>query len=100
MTAGLADADGLGSFTYQWQRNGIDVGGATSATYTLGDTDVGALIRVAVSYTDGQGFAESSTSATVPIAGVNDPHTGTPVVDGTRQETQTLTATLIERPRS
>ncbi len=60
-TSGLADADGLGTFSYQWQRDGANIGGATNATYTLGDADVGAAIRVVVSYTDGQGFAETET---------------------------------------
>ena len=31
----------LGAFSYQWLRNGVDIGGATGATYTLGDDDVG-----------------------------------------------------------
>src|SRR6476660_8349967 len=73
-TSGLADADGLGTFAYQWQRNGVNVSGATSSTYALGDADVGSTIRVVVSYTDGQGFAESSTSSpTGAVAAVNDP---------------------------
>ena len=37
----LADADGLGTISYQWQRDGGDVAGATGTTYTLGDADVG-----------------------------------------------------------
>src|SRR6185437_11158495 len=92
-TSGLADADGLGTFAYQWQRNGVNVSGATSSTYSLGDADVGSTIRVVVSYTDGQGFAESSTSsATGAVAAVNDPHTGTVTITGTASEDQTLTA--------
>ena len=49
--------------SYHWQRDGSDVTGATGATYTLGDADVGAQISVVASYTDGQSFAEISTSA-------------------------------------
>jgi hypothetical protein len=37
----LADADGLGSITYQWQRGGVDINGATANTYTLVQADVG-----------------------------------------------------------
>jgi hypothetical protein len=33
--------------------------GADQATYTLGDADVGGTVRVVVSYTDGQGFANA-----------------------------------------
>ena len=92
-TAGLADADGLGAFAYQWQRNGVNIGGATNSIYTLGDADVGATMTVKVSYTDGQGFAENSTSAaTSGVQAVNDPHTGTVVITGTATEDQILTA--------
>ena len=39
----------------------------------LGDADVGATITVVVSYTDGQGFAESIDSApTAAVTNVND----------------------------
>ncbi len=92
-TSGIADGDGLGAFSYQWQRNGANIGGATGSTYVLGDADVGTNIRVIVSYTDGDGTAESLTSATVgPVANVNDAPTGAPLVTGTATEDQTLTA--------
>jgi len=94
----VADADGLGTFHYDWQRNTgsgyVSIGAADQATYTLGDADVGGLIRVVVSYTDGQGFANSINSAgTAAIAGVNDPHTGGVSITGTATEDQVLTAT-------
>ncbi len=89
----LADADGLGPISYQWQRDGVDIAGATNSTYTLADADVGANITVVASYTDGNGTPESVTSAgTGPIANVNDTPTGAPVVTGTPTENQTLTA--------
>ncbi len=92
-TASIADTDGLGVFSYQWQRNGVAIGGATGSAYTLGDADVGASIRVIVSYTDGNGTAESLTSAAVgPVANVNDAPSGAPIVTGTTTEDQTLTA--------
>ena len=55
----LADADGLGPISYQWQGDGVDIAGATGATYTLTQADVGTLITVVARYTDGQGTAES-----------------------------------------
>ena len=33
----LADADGLGAISYQWQRDGANIAGATGTTYTLGE---------------------------------------------------------------
>ncbi|MFK8030204.1 MAG: LamG-like jellyroll fold domain-containing protein, partial [Gammaproteobacteria bacterium] len=72
-TSGIADEDGLGAFSYQWLRDGVAVSGATSNTYTLDDPDVGANMTVTVSYIDGEGNAESTTSDAVgPVAGVND----------------------------
>ena len=76
-TSTLADADGLGTLHYQWQRDGgagFGNVGSDQATYMLGDADVAANIRVVVSYTDGHGVNESVTSAAVgPVANVNDP---------------------------
>ncbi|GAB5404685.1 MAG: hypothetical protein Aurels2KO_29160 [Aureliella sp.] len=89
----IADADGLGTISYQWQRNGVDISGATSSTYTLGDADVGAAIRVVASYTDGNGTDETVTSAaTSAITNVNDTPTGSVTISGTATENQTLTA--------
>ena len=79
-----ADADGLGVFSYQWQRDGVVIAGATSSTYTLTDADVGAIITVTASYTDGQGSAESVTSAgTTAVTNVNDAPTGLVTISGT-----------------
>ena len=62
-----ADPDGTGSVaTTQWLRNGVAITGATNATYTLVAGDLGTTISVRVSYTDGQGFAETATT----VAGV------------------------------
>ncbi|TPL71193.1 hypothetical protein FJ941_28830, partial [Mesorhizobium sp. B2-3-13] len=93
----LADADGLGTISYQWQRNSgsgfTNIGGATNTTYTLGDTDVGATVRVVASYTDGHGMAEAVPSAaTAAIANVNDAPTGSVTVAGGATEDQVLTA--------
>jgi hypothetical protein len=89
----LADEDGIGSVSYQWQRNGEDIGGATGSNYVLGDADVGAAIRVVASYTDLHGTLESVTSAsTAAVANVNDAPVGLPFISGTATEDQTLTA--------
>ena len=89
----LADGDGLGAISYQWQRDGVDITGATASTYTLVDADVGAVMTVVASYTDGQGKAESVTSAaTVAVTNVNDTPTGTVAISGVAEEDQVLTA--------
>ena len=69
-TSAIADADGLGSFSYQWiRRSGgtdSDISGATNSTYTILTDDRGKTIKVRVSFTDGRDFSESRTSAATP----------------------------------
>ena len=90
----LADVDGLGAISYQWQRGGVNIAGATGATYTTTQADVGQLLRVVGSYTDGQGAAESvASSDTTAVANVNDAPTGSVTIDDTTPtQGQTLTA--------
>ena len=93
-TGGISDADGLGTFSYQWLRDGATIGGATASTYTLGDADVGAQISVQVSYTDGGSTAEGPLTSTPvgPVANINDAPVGIPTISGTASKGQTLTA--------
>jgi VCBS repeat-containing protein len=92
--AGISDADGLGAFGYQWLRNGVAIGGATSNTYTLGDADVGTQMSVQVSYTDAHGTNEGplTSAQTAAIGNVNDAPVGVPTISGTTTENQTLSA--------
>jgi outer membrane protein OmpA-like peptidoglycan-associated protein len=90
----LADADGLGTISYQWNRGGSAISGATSSTYVLAQADVGQTLTVTASYTDGGGTSESETSAaTAAIANVDDAPTGTVTINGTATEDGTLTVT-------
>ena len=100
LTAGntLADADGLGTISYQWQtsNDGVtwsNITGATATTYTLTQSHVGRKVRVVASYTDGFGTQESVNSvATVAVVNVNDTPTGSVTVSGTATQGQILTA--------
>ena len=103
LTATATDANGLpdaADITYQWQRsddqgNFANIANATAQTYTLGDADVGRTVRVQVSYTDGQGTAESVTSAaTTAVTNTNDDPTGAVTISGTVTEGETLTADI------
>ena len=62
-TVGIADAGGLGTFSYQWLAGGAAIPGATSSTYELTSAEVGDAISLTVTFTDGEGFPESLTSA-------------------------------------
>ncbi|WP_372718456.1 DUF4347 domain-containing protein [Novipirellula sp.] len=91
-TSGIADADGLGSFVYQWTRDGSAIAGATSSTYTLSAADVGRAMRVSVSFTDTLGSAEGPlvSNATANVVGVNTApvmtNTQVNVISGQRSE--------------
>ncbi|MEN9359378.1 MAG: hypothetical protein RL095_913, partial [Verrucomicrobiota bacterium] len=68
-TTGLADVNGLGAFTYQWQNSSdgvtwTDIVGATASTYDLQLSDLRKYVRVAVSFIDAAGFTETATYAT------------------------------------
>jgi hypothetical protein len=98
-TSGISDADGLGAFSYQWLRDGVDIGGATASTYTLGDADVGSQISAQVSYLDGNGTAEGplASAQTAAVSNVNDAPTGgvgidngTPVLGDTLKASNNL----------
>ena len=62
-------ASGSAPLAYQWQRNGVNIAGATSATYTFtaATADNGALYRVLVS--NGAGSVLSS-SATLTVSNI------------------------------
>lgn len=79
-TAAIADLDGLGPFSYQWQESAdgitwVDIAGATGASFAPdGDpgqqfgAQAGLQLRVAVSFTDGAGGDELVVSnATAPV---------------------------------
>ena len=94
-TSGIADADGLGTFAYQWVRGAdTNIAGATGSTYQPVAADVGDTLKVRVSWTDGGGTAEALTSApTAPVtAAGNQAPTGAPTITGTAQVGRTLTA--------
>ena len=89
----LADADGLGSVSYQWLANGVAIAGATTGSYKLVQGDVNKTITVKASYTDALGTKEVVTSsASTPVANFNDGVTGTVTISGTATQNQTLTA--------
>jgi hypothetical protein len=57
-TSSLTDLDGLGSFAYQWFRDGVEIRSENSQNYQLNGLDIGSKISVRVSYTDGAGMNE------------------------------------------
>ncbi len=55
------------SYAYQWQRDGVDISGATSTTYTLLLGDLGKTITPIVTASNGAGATDTPTAASNPI---------------------------------
>ena len=97
-TSGIADENGLENvtFSYQWLADDDAIAGATGSTHTLADADEGKAIKVQVSFTDDAGNDETLTSAATDAVTAapqpNNPATGAPVISGTVQVGETLTA--------
>jgi Ca2+-binding RTX toxin-like protein len=69
----IADVDGLAPFSYEWQAfNGtawVAIAGATAASFTPTQSQVGNPIRLQVRYTDGGGTTETVFSAATNVVG-------------------------------
>lgn len=78
------------TFTRQWKRNGVNIGGATNTTYVVQAADVGQNITVTVTGTNITGSSNATSTATaIAVAPAN---TVAPSISGTPQVGQTLTA--------
>ena len=100
LTASQGTWSGLGStYTYHWQHslNGgatwTAISGATATTYSLGLSDEGTLLRVAVTATNADGTATTTSAATAPVAAAPPVNATAPSVTGTAQRTATLVST-------
>jgi sugar lactone lactonase YvrE len=66
-------ATGTAPLAYQWQRNGVDIAGATTTTYTITATvlgDSGAVFRAVVSNVAGSATSNNATLTVVAAAPV------------------------------
>lgn len=77
-------ASGTASLRYQWQRNGANISGATSTTYTLQSTaaaDTGATFRAVVNNDFGSATSNSATltvlTNSAPTGSISSPTAGT-----------------------
>ncbi|MGC4175055.1 hypothetical protein [Demequina sp.] len=81
-------------FTYQWKRNGGNIGSATSSSYTLTPADLGATITVAVTGTKAGYITTSKTSAGSVVAEGAFASAPAPTVTGTLIAGNVLTANV------
>ena len=95
-TSNLRDPDGeITNFTYQWIRDDREVIGATNATYTLTQADVGLPISLRVGFTDANGTVDSRTTPnTIAVVDVDDPVIGNIYIDGIVQVGRILTLNI------
>lgn len=56
------------TYTYQWQRNGSPISGATSSTYVLVSADAGANVSCVVTATNSKGSASASSNSIAVIS--------------------------------
>ncbi|WGO99692.1 polysaccharide lyase family 7 protein [Saccharophagus degradans] len=96
LTANVSDPAGVSSaVSYQWQADGVDIAGATSATYKLTAEDESKIITVTASYIDDAGFAENiQSNATTAVAARNENTEGSLQIQGERLAGATLRAVL------
>ena len=65
--------NGPTAFAFQWQRDGVDVGGATSPSYVVSAADLGQTIACRVTASNNVGSRNSTSAAVIPP---NNPTTG------------------------
>ena len=95
----ISDRDGWdpATFGYQWLAGDAEITGATSSSYTVTDAVLGRTLKVRVTFTDDRGTEETVTSnATKVVKLPNVEPTGKPVILGTLEVGQTLTADVSD----
>ena len=79
------------TYTRQWTRNGTNIAGATSASYTAVQADVGTILACRVTATNSAGA--TSATATGSVINALPVNTAAPVVSGSAVMGATLTTT-------
>ena len=83
-------ATGTAPLAYQWQRNGVDVAGATTTTYAIATTalaDSGAVFRAVVTNSAGSATSNTATltvTASLPVLTIAPQPADTSVVAGSQ----------------
>lgn len=81
------------TFAYQWRKDGINISGATSSTYTLLDADYDSNIDCIVTATNSLGSQPATAPQTASIAGLAPTVDTAPVISGSTSLGSTLTRT-------
>jgi hypothetical protein len=80
------------SFTYQWNRSGTAIAGATASTYAPVAADVGFTMTVSVVAYNVSGASTPTSSPTATVTSGIPLNTSLPTISGIAQVGKTLTA--------
>ena len=92
----IMDDDGMGEVSVQWQISSdssewMNISGATQQSFTPREIHVNKILRVVITYVDGQGNLETLVSPpSQPVQNVNDKPTGSPILTGSAIEEDAL----------
>ena len=92
----IVDNDGMGNIQVQWQNSDDGVSwrnlpGGIQQSFTPREEHVGQVLRVQISYVDGQGNLETIISpSSEPVQNVNDRPSGSPILSGNAREDDAL----------
>lgn len=90
LTASTGTWDTGVTFTYQWQKNGVNISGATTATYTPAISDVGVLISVTITGSKSQFTSVTKSSEAITILAGSFTSAPVPSISGVAKLDQTL----------
>ena len=71
LTCSTGTWSGSPTYTYQWKRNGSNIGSATNSTYVLVTADVGQSIKCTVTATNFIGSATADSNTVTPTSSVD-----------------------------
>src|SRR5260221_431410 len=92
LTASATGTEGDWPVSYQWQKNGVNISGATASTYAVAEGDEGATLDVVATAKNDNLLTASQTSAATATVFDQAASVSTPTITGTPQEGQPLTA--------
>ncbi|MDD3269450.1 MAG: S-layer homology domain-containing protein [Syntrophomonadaceae bacterium] len=87
LTADPAALLNSGTPTYQWNRGGTAIGGATASTYTLAAADTGAVITVTATADGAAGTGSITSAPTTAIAKADGPAPPVPPTEASKTDT-------------
>jgi hypothetical protein len=103
LTCSTGTWSGSNTYTYQWKRNGSNIGSATNSTYTLVTADVGQSIKCTVTATNFVGSANADSNTVVPISAFSfllDTYSGAAAAYSLRKLRSTYSGSSIRVRRS